>query len=494
MKTLPECFQHTVITTPADHGLVVDRDHYSFHWLEERSAQIAQWLLIQGAHPGDVVAVYLPNGIELALIHLAVMRFGGIALPLNTKYTPRELEFILQDAQAAVFFGDGFSSEWCDALQAKVPQVRLWLDVTQRAMKHVLFEQTHPLNLPPIPRDAEAIAIICYTSGTTGHPKGAQLSHRNIVFGVQTLLSQWRVTASDRFLLALPLFHVHGLMLGLFGSFLFGHQTWIRRYFQADEVLAQLISENLTLFMGVPTMYARFLKSSYLKRLRNTSMRLFTSGSAPLSRDVFQAFQEVTGHTIVERYGLTETLINSSNPYDAERRPGTVGFPLPGISLEIRNDVGQPVASEQVGGIYVKGPNVFRGYLNRPELDQEIFHEGWFATKDLGRFDQDGYLEIVGRLSELILVGGYNVYPKEVEQVIAELPHIREVAIVGKIDDDLGEHVHAVVVQESGGNWEAQTLIEACRDILAKYKLPQSVEFRDALPRNALGKVQKHLL
>jgi len=368
--------------------------------------------------------------------------------------------------------------------------------------------ESHPPALPPWGEGvkAEDIAMIMYTSGTTGRPKGAQITHRNITANLRAILETWRITAADRFLLTLPLFHAHGLVMGLHATIFSGCTTFLRARYDADEVLRELAQRRCTLFMGVPTHYFRFLKSPELDRVDLSAMRLFTSGSAPLDATTFAEFERRTGHPILERYGLTETLFNTGNPYDralGPRLPGTVGLPFPGVQVSIHalqdgadgGTAGAELKQGEEGEIWVCGPNVFKGYLNRPEATAEAMQDGWFRTGDLGRLRQEnGYLEILGRAKDLIITGGYNVYPAEVEAVLVALPGVDEAAVIGKPSPEYGETVHAVIAPKPGATLDPDALLAECGRHIAKYKVPRSVEIVPHLPRNAMGKVQKQVL
>ena len=348
--------------------------------------------------------------------------------------------------------------------------------------------------------EADAPAVIGYTSGTTGRAKGAVLLHRNLVANIASLTQAWRWTADDRLLLTLPLFHAHGLLVGLNGTLYTGASAVLRRKFEADDVLATLNDDpSITLFFGVPTMYGRLLADAKKlggKRVLKHLPRLFVSGSAPLSAQLFDDFERVFGQRILERYGMTETIMNLTNPQDGERRRGTVGGPFPGQEarvVDVRSR--EPLPPGEIGEIEVRGPHVFAGYWNRPDDTTEAFGpDGWFRTGDLGWRSEDGYYTITGRARELIISGGYNVYPREVEDVLATHPDVGEVAVLGLPDADLGEQVVAVIVPREASSPSVEEIVAFCRDQLASFKKPRRVIFVDALPRNALGKVQKHLL
>lgn len=348
-----------------------------------------------------------------------------------------------------------------------------------------------------LPRPEE-LAVLGYTSGTTGRSKGAMLLHRNLLANVRAVTEAWRWTAQDRLLLTLPLFHTHGLMVGLHGTLFTGASVDLRRRFNAAEALASLRDDpSLTMFFGVPTMYSRLLEEARASGVKPRALRLWVSGSAPLSPQLFTDIEAELGARILERYGMTETIMNTTNPYEGERRPGTVGFPYPGQEARVVDvRTRQPLPRGETGEIEVRGPHVFAGYWRRQDATAESFDaEGWFRTGDLGDLDADGYLRITGRARELIISGGFNVYPREVEEVLAMHPGVAEVAVLGLPDADLGEQVVAVVVPHAGASPpEARALVDWCKDRLASFKKPRQVVFTDALPRNALGKVQKHLL
>jgi malonyl-CoA/methylmalonyl-CoA synthetase len=347
------------------------------------------------------------------------------------------------------------------------------------------------------PPDADAPAVIGYTSGTTGRAKGALLLHSNLMANITAITTAWRWTPEDRLLLTLPLFHTHGLMVGLHGTLFMGASVVLRRKFDAGDALAALDDDPaISLFFGVPTMYGRLVAEAQQHGVPRRRPRLFVSGSAPLSPHLFTEFEQAFGQRILERYGMTETGMNLTNPYDGERRAGTVGGPFPGQEARIVDvSARSPLPPGEIGEIEVRGPHVFAGYINRPDATAEAFDaDGWFKTGDLGWVSEDGYFTITGRARELIISGGYNIYPREVEDVLGAHPAVAEVAVLGAPDADMGEQVVAVVVPKAGEAPPAEDLIAFCRERLASYKKPRRVVFVEALPRNALGKVQKHLL
>jgi malonyl-CoA/methylmalonyl-CoA synthetase len=439
--------------------------------LEEATALVAGRLQGAGLDVGDRVLVSASPSAALVVAHVACLRAGLTVVPANTGYQQPELAPVVQDARPALAIVD-------DDTRAS------WLRSADPALRVVGVD----VALPPAPATdldtatAETPALIGYTSGTTGRPKGAVLTHGNLLASVEALLLAWRWTADDRLVLALPLFHMHGLGVGLHGTLAAGASAVLVPRFSPDAVLDAAATHRASLLFGVPTMYSRLVESARVAELR--SLRLCVSGSAPLPAELHRAFREASGQTVLERYGMTETAMLVSNPYDGERRPGTVGFPLPGVALRL---------SEGRAEILVRGPNVFGGYLDRPEATAEAFDgEGYFRTGDLGALDPDGYLRIVGRAKELIISGGYNVYPREVEDALRTHPGVGDAAVVGRPDPEWGEAVTAFV--ETDGTVSSDELRRHVAGQLAAYKRPKTVVVLKELPRNALGKVQKHLL
>jgi malonyl-CoA/methylmalonyl-CoA synthetase len=501
--TIPRWFHQTASGASPNAGIVFESRHYRLPEIAALADRLARWMASRGIASGDVVALYLPTRIEIVCSHLAAMKLGAITLPLNTAYTGEELAFILADAGAKLIVSDQRGWSVLAPIRASLLALRdialvKEADATPPPGTQLLPE-LHSLAgdpaLPESPAKPGDVAMILYTSGTTGRPKGAQLTHRNITSNLAGILNTWRITAADRFLLALPLFHAHGLILGLHSTLFSGCLTFLRARFDAEEVLRELASLRCTLYMGVPTHYFRFLKHPALTHLNLSSMRLFTSGSSALDAATFQEFRAKSGHAILERYGLTETLFNSGSPYDGERKPGTVGVPFPDVEISIQDQDGRPLAQGEEGEICIRGPNVFKGYLNRPDATAEAMREGWFRTGDLGRLRrEDGYLEILGRAKDLIITGGYNVYPAEVEAVLMGMPGVDEAAVIGKPSQEYGETVHAFIVTKPGYKLEPETLLAEAGKHLAKYKVPRSIDLVTTLPRNAMGKVQKQVL
>jgi len=463
-----------------DAPLLFDRDRgwLSRAELETSSAERAGRLAAAGLHSGDRILISAESSSDLVASYVACLRMGLVAIPTNTAYAARELSHVIDDARPKAAIVD-------DPARASI--------IAEIDSRLRCLEPTLDVPNGPIPTldscQAEDPALICYTSGTTGRPKGAVLSHANCLASAEALRLAWHWTEDDRLLLALPLFHMHGLGVGLHGTLLSGGSAVLFRGFRAQEILAGISEFGATLFFGVPTMYHRLIDHPDASAL--ASLRLCVSGSAPLPAALHARIEKETGQRVLERYGMTETLMLVSNPVLGQRRPGSVGWPLPGVELRLADESAE---------IEVRGPNVFTGYWERPEANTEAFTEdGWFRTGDLGSIDDEGYVQIIGRAKELIISGGFNVYPREVEDLIRDLPEIEDVAVVGERSEEWGERVVAYAVSaitsgQSGSTTDLESLRRFIGDRLAPYKHPRALYFVDALPRNALGKVQKHRL
>ncbi len=484
---------------PAD-GPDTDR-FYTWRDLDRASARIANLLASLDLPPASRIAVQVEKSVEALLLYLGVLRAGHVFLPLNTAYQAAEIEYFIGNAEPAVVVCSGRNFTWVSrlAFQAGTSHVfTLDDDRTGTLLDRAAF---HADTQEPVARGADDLAAILYTSGTTGRSKGAMLSHGNLLSNAEVLKAYWGWRAPDEqggdvLIHALPIFHVHGLFVASHGALLSGSRMiWFSK-FDPKAVLARL--PEATVFMGVPTLYVRLLAEPGLNREACRNMRLFISGSAPLLIETFNDWRARTGHTILERYGMSETVMLTSNPYrpeDGERRGGTVGFPLPGVGLRVRDEHGQPLPTGEIGGIEVRGPSVLSGYWRMPEKTREEFTaDGWFKTGDVGKVDADGYVTIVGRSKDLIITGGYNVYPAEVEGYLNELPGVAESAVIGAPHPDFGEGVIAVVVPRPGATLDAAALIGALKSRIAGFKVPKHVFIVDALPRNTMGKVQKNLL
>lgn len=468
--------------------------HYSYRDALDASARLAGVLKALGVAPGDRVAVQVDKSPEAILLYLACLRMGGVYLPLNTGYTTEEIRYFLSDAEPALFIcrPEALTEARTVARETGCPAVET-LGTAADGSLLTQAEQTEPCE-PIESRREEDLAAILYTSGTTGRSKGAMLTHRNLGSNAATLKEAWRFTDSDRLIHALPIFHTHGLFVGCNVTLMAGSSMLFLPKFDADLVFEEMAQG--TVLMGVPTFYTRLVADDRLTPEATANMRLFVSGSAPLTAETHQTFETKTGHAILERYGMTETNMNTSNPYDGERRPGTVGMPLPGVEYRIiDHETYAPVPQGEIGMLEVRGPNVFIGYWRMPEKTREELQEdGFFITGDLAMTDAQGYIHIVGRDKDLVISGGYNVYPKEVEQIIDELEGVVESAVIGLPHLDLGEGVTAVVVPEPGVELSEAEVIDHLQGRLAKYKQPKRVFFIDSLPRNTMGKVQKNEL
>jgi malonyl-CoA/methylmalonyl-CoA synthetase len=461
----------------------------------EQSARLAHRLVALGVRAGDRVAVQVEKSAEAVLLYLASLRTGAVYLPLNSGYTPAELEYFLADSEPTLFVcaPERLASLQPLAQRVGVPAVAtLGADADGSLMAGAGEYSTQFENVPCGPDD---LAAILYTSGTTGRSKGAMLSHGNLLSNARTLAALWDFTAQDVLLHALPIFHIHGLFVAINVTLAAGSSMIFLPRFDADLVLRHL--PEASVMMGVPTFYVRLLKDSRLDRELAAHCRLFISGSAPLLIDTHHEWFARTGHTLLERYGMSETGMNTSNPYAGERVPGSVGLPLPDVSLRIADaHSGAALPGGEIGMIEVKGPNVFAGYWRQPDKIRADFRDdGYFVTGDLGKIDPRGYVYIVGRSKDLVISGGYNIYPKEIETEIDALPGVLESAVFGLPHPDFGEGVTAVIVRAAGAQepTEGRALL-ALRQRLAAYKLPKRLLFVDDLPRNSMGKVQKKLL
>ncbi len=443
---------------------------------------MAHALARRGAGAGDRLCVYLPNSIAYIDLFLAATRLGIIFVPVNILYRDREIRHILQDSQPVAVVSDGTHRE-------HVPDgVPLWPveDLVREAADQ-------PETRRVAVTDGDTPAALVYTSGTTGASKGAILSHNVFAVNALNLISCWQITAADRLLLTLPLFHVHGLGNGLHCWLISGCRMRLAERFDHAKAAEWMLDFKPSLFFGVPTMYVRLLEMEERAARRiGEAMRLFVSGSAPLPSQVLEAFRNLYGHTILERYGMSETLMNISNPYAGERRPGSVGLPLPGVSVRNLDPEGNPVGDGETGELYLRGSNVFSGYWRRPDATSAAFRDGWFRTGDIAVRAPDGYYTLQGRRSDLIISGGFNIYPREIEEFLAEQTGVAEVAVAGVADTLRGEVPVAYVVAR--GELDCGALESACRRHLASFKIPRAFIVVEKLPRTALGKIQKHLL
>jgi malonyl-CoA/methylmalonyl-CoA synthetase len=509
-------FLNVCMQTPQKTCLMFEGQNYTYIQLYQAAVGWSHRLRAAGAATHERVGLFLENSPAFLAAYLGTHMVGGIVVLINIQYRESELRHILNDAGVRLCVTDAARLPELERVRAAAPTLADILLVNDDG--HV---ETDAAQAPVRPAsftlhlNSDDIALLGYTSGTTGRSKGAMLSHGNLAANSAAVTSAWNWHADDVLLLALPLFHIHGLGVGIHGTFLTGSTVVLQRRFAAAAVFDELLSGSVTMFFGVPTMYTRLIAEAHQRTQNPPPLRLYVSGSAPLDPQTFAEFERIFGQPILERYGMTETVMNLTNPYDGERRPGTVGQPFPGQEARIVDtESGEPVSPGTIGEIQVRGPHVCKGYWQRPDATAEVFTaDGWFRTGDLGWCSEDGYFSITGRAKELIISGGYNVYPREIEEVLLQHPDVIAAAVVGLPDPDMGEQVVAVIVSRqqravgstpgpieglSATNAQIRALAEAlvalCRDHLAAYKKPRRIFFVDELPRNALGKIQKHAL
>ena len=485
----PHDLQAQAIET--DNGL-----SYTWHDLERATAMMANLLASLNLPEGARIAVQVEKSVEALVLYLATLRAGYVFLPLNTAYQSAEIEYFIGNAEPAVVVCSGSNFGWVSKIAFTAGTN--WVFTLNDDRTGSLLERAascsdqHSVAV----KAADDLAAILYTSGTTGRSKGAMLTHGNMLSNAQVLKDYWGWEPDDVLIHALPIFHVHGLFVAIHGALLNGSKMiWLAKF---DPKLVLQKMPEATVFMGVPTLYVRLLAEPGLTQEAARHMRLFVAGSAPLLIETFTDWQVRTGHTILERYGMSETAMLTSNPYRAsegERRGGTVGFPLPGVSLRVQDDEGRALPTGEIGGIQVQGPNVFKGYWRMPEKTAEEFTtDGFFKTGDVGRIDERGYVTIVGRSKDLIISGGYNVYPAEIEGYINELSGVAESAVIGIPHADFGEVGVAVVIAKPGAVVDPAQIIASLKSKLANFKVPKQCFVVDTLPRNTMGKVQKNVL
>jgi malonyl-CoA/methylmalonyl-CoA synthetase len=484
------------VAVETDHGL-----HYSWRDLDRASAMMANLLEGLKLPKGSRIAVQVEKSVEAMVLYLATLRAGYVFLPLNTAYQSAEIEYFIGNAEPAVVVCSGLNFGWVSKIAFKAGTHHVFTlndDRTGTLLERAAHQKDqHRIAV----KSADDLAAILYTSGTTGRSKGAMLTHGNMLSNAQMLKSYWGWKKGDVLIHALPIFHVHGLFVAIHGALINGSKMiWLAK-FDPKFVIAKM--PQATVFMGVPTLYGRMLSEPSLTKAAARNMRLFIAGSAPLLIETFTEWQQRTGHTILERYGMSETVMLTSNPYAAdkrhgaqsERRGGTVGFPLPGVKLRVQGDDGKALPVGEIGNIQVKGPNVFQAYWRMPEKTKEEFTaDGFFKTGDVGKIDERGYVVIVGRSKDLIISGGYNVYPAEIEGYINEMPGVAESALVGVAHPDFGEVGVAVVIAKPGAQIKAEQIIATLKSKLANFKIPKKCFVVPELPRNTMGKVQKNLL
>jgi malonyl-CoA/methylmalonyl-CoA synthetase len=475
--------------------------HYSWRDLDRASAMMANLLVSLKLPKGARIAVQVEKSVEAMALYLATLRAGYVFLPLNTAYQSGEIEYFITNAEPAVVVCSSKNFGWVSKIAFKGGTQSVFTLNDDRTGS-LLERAVHCSDKHSCVTSKESdLAAILYTSGTTGRSKGAMLSHGNMLSNALTLKDYWGWQQNDVLIHALPIFHVHGLFVAIHGALVNGSKMlWLNK-FDPQQVIQCM--PRATVFMGVPTLYVRMLTEPSLDKQAVKNMRLFIAGSAPLLKETFEAWQSKTGHTILERYGMSETVMLTSNPYvsdtryenQSERRAATVGFPLRGVHLRICGDANQPLKTNDIGAIQVKGPNVFAGYWRMPEKTAEEFtQDGYFKTGDVGKVDERGYVHIVGRSKDLIISGGYNVYPAEIEGHINDMPGVAESALVGVPHPDFGEVGIAVVIAKPGASLHADAIIAALKSQLANFKIPKRIEVVTELPRNTMGKVQKNLL
>ncbi|PZO81941.1 MAG: malonyl-CoA synthase [Mesorhizobium amorphae] len=484
----PLAARETPLLHMADGEALTGRD---FHALVMRYAAALAKL---GVQPGDRVAAQIAKSPEALALYGASVAAGAVFLPLNTGYTAGEIAYFVGNARARLLVGGPADAGKLGEVAGAAGAVFATLDANGAGSLADAAASADGAGFVPVERRSGDLAALLYTSGTTGRSKGAMLSHRNLLSNAEVLVEAWRFTDADTLLHALPIFHTHGLFVASNVSLLSGGAMIFHPTFNIDAVIAAL--PKVTAMMGVPTFYTRLLDDARFDRALVGHMRLFTSGSAPLLAETHAAFRARTGHAILERYGMTETNMNTSNPYDGERRAGTVGLPLAGVEVRITDGTaGEPVPQGEPGMIEVRGPNVFAGYWEMPEKTREDLRpDGFFITGDIGTIDEQGYVSIVGRQKDLIITGGLNVYPKEIELIFDEQPGVLESAVIGLPHADFGEAVACVVVAKPGARIDTEALSLAVRDRIARFKQPKAIIVVDALPRNAMGKVEKNAL
>jgi malonyl-CoA/methylmalonyl-CoA synthetase len=485
---MPASLSQEAIVLTTDSG-----ERWSRAKIEDFTGRVATVLQRSGVKPGERVAVQVDKSPQAVCLYLACLKTGAVYIPLNTAYTQVEVEHILQDASPLVYVGQPSTASEFSTDKMAANLTVLSLDANGEGSLIDAAGRVEPL-VNAIGVQGDDLAAILYTSGTTGRPKGAMITHDNLSFGTKALVQLWGITENDVLLHVLPTFHAHGLFIAINTILQAGASTLFLAKFAVDAVIERLPLS--TMFMGVPTLYTRLLADPRLSTEVCSGIRLFTSGSAPLSAATFEEFYARTGHKILERYGMTETTIIASNPLNGPRLPGTVGYPLPGVIVQVRDEREGEVPSGAVGELVARGPNVFKGYWQMPEQTAAAFTaDGFFRTGDLATLEADGRIAIVGRKKDLIISGGYNVYPQEIENALGHIDGVQDSAVIGVPHPDFGEGVIAIIERKAGSNkLTPESVVTQLTAGVARYKLPKRVFIADKLPRNALGKVQKNEL
>lgn len=490
-------FKQTAIKLPDKVALEFEGQRVTFKEIELQAVKAANAFQSIGVVKGDRVAQYLPNSLELIYSLVGNFKNGSIAVPMNANFKEQEIHHILSDSGAKAIITDMGRLPIVKNVLNRLPELKLVILVDGK--------ENGAYNFPELIKGASGkepncvirdddYAIIFYTSGTTGKPKGAALTQINVTSNLKALEQAWKWTKDDILLLTLPLYHIHGIGVALCGSLYIGNFTILKKKFIAEEVLETIQKGKVTLFMGVPTMYFKLLEAEGLERYDASSIRLFISGSAPLSKELFYSFKKAFGHEILERAGMSESMINFSNPYDGKRVPGSVGPCLPGVKVRITDKNYNDAPTNTEGEILIKGPNVFKGYWNKPHNNKQAFKSGWFITGDAGKVDENGYVYILRRSKDVIISGGVNIYPREIEEIIESMPQVKECAVVGVPDKEFGESVKACIVLNQGAELTKSNVIAYCKEKLASFKKPKFVEFLEALPKNTMGKILKEEL
>ncbi len=490
-------FTQTANRLPDKVAIEFEEQRVTFKEIDLNANKVADAFQSIGIVKGDRVAQFMPNSLELVYSLIGNFKNGSIVVPMNINFKEQEIHHILHDSGAKAIITDIERLPIVNNVLSKLPELKHIILVNGNAEGTHNFNElmkNASKNEPSMIIKDEDYSIIFYTSGTTGKPKGAALNQTNVTSNVKALAQTWKWTEDDIFLLTLPLYHIHGIGVALCGSLHVGNFTILKKKFVAEEVLETIQRRKVTLFMGVPTMYFKLLEVEGLEKYDISSIRLFVSGSAPLSRDLFYKLKKTFGHEVLERAGMSESMMNFSNPYNGERVPGSVGPCLLGVKVRITDKNYNDVSVGTEGEILIKGPNVFNGYWDKPAYNKHVFKDGWFVTGDVGKINEKGYVYIIGRSKDVVISGGINIYPREIEDIIESMPQVKECAVVGIPDKEFGESVKAYVVLNQGSKSTDDEVIAYCKEHLASFKKPKFVEFLDALPKNTMGKILKEEL